>query len=170
MTRRRFPRSPEMKPRVFDSGPNPFSDESTAAVPHSDNPLAPSVTDEVQPFRAVEYEQTLSDRSGRVLVLGITGCCVVGVSMLIAIIVMLNTAIWATELVYCLPTDLVGMALCIPAWIMAKADLRAMKAGAMDDAGLRRTQIGYWCGMLGTIWGALPFANVLIAIVLSMIA
>lgn len=170
MTHRRFRRSPEIKPRVFDSGPNPFSDESSSAVPHSDNPLAPSVTDEVQPFRPIEYEQTLSDRSGRVLILGITGCCIVGVSMLIAVIVMFNTAIWATELVYSLPTNLLGMSLCIPAWIMARADLRAMYAGAMDDAGLRSTRIAYWCGMLGTICGAFPFANVLLAIVLSMIS
>jgi hypothetical protein len=169
MTSRRFPRSPEITPRPFDGGPNPFADDVAPPIPFSENPLAGPISGEVQPFKPVDYEQTQSDRSARVLLLGVVGASFIGVSLMIAIIVMLNTAVWAEELVYCWPANLMGLALCIPACIMAKNDLQAMRAGVMEGSGLRRIRIAYWCGSLGTLIGILPFIFVVIAIVLAIV-
>ncbi len=169
MTSRRFPRSPVITPRPFDKGTNPFADDVQSPISPSDNPLSPPASDEVQPFKATDYEQTQTDRSLRVLLFGVSGAAFIGASLLIAIVVVASTSVWGAELVFCFPANLLGLSLCIPAWVMAKADLRAMEAGVMDNSGGRRTRIGYWCGSIGTFCGVFPFLGVIIAIILSII-
>jgi hypothetical protein len=43
----------------------------------------------------------------------------------------------------------------IPAWIMGKNDLAAIRAGRMDREGESLTQIGYILGIIGTVLLAL---------------
>jgi hypothetical protein len=168
MSSRRFPRSPEISPKPFDGGPNPFADENAQEIRYSENPLAAPSTGEVQPFKPTDFVQTQSDRSQRVMMLGLVGAAFIGVSMLIAVIVAIAARALSTELVFCFPTNLLGLALCIPAWILGSRDLRAMDAGVMDDSGRPRTRIGYLCGCLGTLLGVFPFLMVLIAVVAAI--
>src|SRR6185436_10370077 len=110
MTPRRFPRSPEISPKPFEGGPNPFADEAPQ-VSYSDNPLAAPATDEVQPFKPMNFVQTQSDRSQRVIMLGLVGTSLVCISVVIAIVVAATTRAWTAELVFCWPTNLLGLAL-----------------------------------------------------------
>jgi hypothetical protein len=168
MTARRFPRSPEITPRPFDGGQNPFADDVTTPIPISDNPLQAPVSDDVQPYLPSDYVQSLPDRSARVMFFGVVGAFFVGISLIIAAVV-LSTALWSVELVYCFPADLVGLAFTIPAWMMASRDLRAVRAGAMDPSGLGRTRVGYWCGCIGTLIGIAPFVLAVMTIIGAMI-
>jgi hypothetical protein len=171
MTHSRKPRRAELGPRPFD-GPNPFADNAGPPIPFppSSDPLAGPAVAEVQPFQPVDIELTQSDRSYRVLLFGVLGSAFVAMSLLIATVVMATTGRLAEELVYCWPTDLLGLSLCIPAWVMARSDLQAIRAGAMDQAGWRRTRIAYWCGFLGSILATLPFLAVIVAIVMSFLS
>jgi hypothetical protein len=48
------------------------------------------------------------------------------------------------SLVACAPLGL-------PAWIMGKNDLNAMRSGRMDRSGENMTQVGYVLGIIGTL-------------------
>jgi hypothetical protein len=150
---RRFPRNPGTPPRPFDSGPNPFADESSAPAltggqGTSEDLFAAPVTDNSQTIEPVEYVRTLRNRSGRVLALGVAS----------AFLGLLTTAIlllagFAADLLdgvfFCLPTALIATAMGIPAYILGGSDLRAMRAGVMDAEGRRATQVGWWLGAIG---------------------
>lgn len=60
----------------------------------------------------------------------------------------------------------IGWICCLIAWILGYFDLRAMRLGNMDAAGLGITQAGMICGMIGTILGAMA----LVVFVLIMFA
>lgn len=170
MTTRRFPRSPEITPRPFDGGPNPFADDVTAPVSHNENPLAAPAANEVQPYKPTDYVPTLPERSSRILTFGIIGASFMAISVLVLAVVFFSTPLWSPELVYCLPANLLGLAFTIPAWIFGSTDLRAMQAGAMDKASRTRTRIGYHCGWIGTLVGLAPFVSALIAIFAAIVA
>jgi hypothetical protein len=170
MTRRRFPHSPEISSRPFDGDHNPFADDITTPLPTSDNPLAAPVINEIQPFTPNEYEQTQFDRSSRTLAFAMIGAALVAASLVIALVVAIRSSPFTTELVYCFPTNLLGLALSIPAWIAARADWRAIEAGVMDQAGRNRIRIAWWCGCLAILLGTIPFFGVLTAIIGSFFA
>jgi hypothetical protein len=170
MTRRRFPRSPNVPAGPFDADHNPFADEITTPVSSNDNPLAAPTCTEVQPFVPVDYEQTQFDRSSRTLSLAGFGAAFVAASLVIAVVVAIRSSPFTTELVYCLPTNLLGLALSLPAWIAARADWRAIEAGVMADTSRQRTRIAWWVSFLATWLGTIPFFGVLVAIVGSLFA
>ena len=167
MNSRRSRRSLEISPRPFDGGTNPFADDTAPPIPATENPLAAPSSDEIQPYKPTDFEQTQSDRSFRTLLMGAIGACFIAASVLIAIVVATTASVWSAELVYCWPADLVGLALCIPAWLTASKDLRAIEAGVQPEDARKRTRIAYWCGMLGTSIGAIPFLVVIMAIIAS---
>lgn len=169
MSRRRFPHSPEPLPRPFDGERNSFADDVTTSFASSTNPLETSTVDEVQPFKPAEYVVSLPGRSQRILFCGVAGALFVGASLLILVMVLATSPWLSVEMVYTWPTDLLGLALCLPALMMGRSDLRAIRAGAMDAAGIRRTRIGFWCGFLGTLFGAVPFLLAVISIVLATV-
>jgi hypothetical protein len=55
---------------------------------------------------------------------------------------------------YGLPGQLIGLAVCVPAWVMAQIDVKAIAAGAMEEGGRRATRWGLVLGIVGTLLGA----------------
>src|SRR5687768_13096997 len=104
MNSRRFPRSPEISPRPFDGGPNPFADENSTPIPISDNPLQGPVHQEIQPYTPGDYVETLPDRSIRIFWYGVIGGSFIALSVLIAVVVFSSTPWGSTAVVYCFPT------------------------------------------------------------------
>lgn len=49
----------------------------------------------------------------------------------------------------------VGMGLGIAAWVMGSRDIRKMRDGQMDPAGIGQTRSGRTCGMIGTVLNSL---------------
>jgi hypothetical protein len=92
-------------------------------------------------------------RAGSVLTLGILSLVLGPLGLLLG---------WC-----CLPIGLltiVGFPLGIMAWSMGSRDLREMRKGRMDAAGLSGTNSGYVCGIIGTIVGGLGLLLLLLVI------
>lgn len=167
MTSPQFPRRPESKPNPFASGPNPFADSVSPAEsppapsspaqssPGKNNVYATQMQSSVQPYRPVEYEQSLPDRSSLVLRFGIFGASLTGLNLIVAALLAFSGD-WFSMMVYCVPMGSFGLASAIPAWHMARADMRAIRAGAMDRRGEFRTRVAWWLGSVATMAGVSP--------------
>lgn len=165
---KRFPRAPQLGPRPFEdpNGPNPFADEPGKAIPYPDSVFASSAAGEIQPYRPGDFVPALPNRSARVLGLGMVAMFFSATSLLILLLALSSGGL-SSLLVYSWPTGLLAFSFSIPAWIMGGADLRAIRAGAMAPEGFRRTRIGYWCGCIATLTGAIPWVLSVISIVLG---
>jgi endogenous inhibitor of DNA gyrase (YacG/DUF329 family) len=59
----------------------------------------------------------------------------------------------------CLGMGCIGIILGPIAWSMGAADLRAIRQGRMDPAGMGTTKAGYTCGIVGTILSAITMSG-----------
>jgi hypothetical protein len=115
--------------------PNPFADSGAPTVPAGDQPYAAPAGPQ-EDVDASEFYQAVPHRGVMLLLLGIFG--LVGVFL----------SGWAGF--YCLPLGLVNLGLTIPAWIMGRGDLKAIRRGAMDASGRGMTQAAWILGFIGT--------------------
>lgn len=144
------------------AGENPFGDgqpsgseapQPTAANPYSAQDSAQEQETSVQPYRPEDYETFLPHRAGLVYWLGLSGCFVQTASVVIAAIAVLLVDEFTMGLAYGVPTQLFGLALGLPAWILGHSDLKAIRAGAMDQEGERDTKRGLQFGIAATLLG-----------------
>jgi hypothetical protein len=96
------------------------------------------------PYRRPLRRDSEPHRGTLVLVLGLISL-VIGALAMPALLCCFPLAILAP----------VGLALGIPAWVMARRDLKLMDTGMMDPAGRGTTQGGQVCAIIGTILDAL---------------
>jgi hypothetical protein len=160
MAKFKFPRNPHAaneNPFEDEQGANPFVDDAAPAnSPASQsaadqNPYAVAEPSAVQPYQPGDYETFLPDRSGMVWWLGLIGCCIELLAMVVAIVAILSLGEFLQGMAYGLPGQLIGLAVSVPAWIMGQSDARAIAAGAMEARGRRATQWGLWLGIFGTL-------------------
>jgi len=59
-------------------------------------------------------------------------------------------------LFYALPFEFAALAAALPACIIARRDLRAIKAGAMSAAGRGTSRLAFWIGAAGVLLGTAP--------------
>lgn len=168
MNPRRFPRSPDIQPRPFEDGHNPFADEAAApaAKTESENLYGSPVQNDVQPRQSGDYEPVLPNRSVSVHVLGIVGAVLAGVSGGLAALAFLSGD-WVGNILYCQPTSLASLAFSVPALYMAHSDWRAIRAGAMDPQGKRTTRNAWWLGCVGMILGLITTGAGMMALVVE---
>jgi hypothetical protein len=126
--------------------PNPFAEPTPQNAPDgSANPFAVSG----EPVRSVDpgpgaYQQTLPQRSGTVLVFAIVG---------------LVGAVLALPLAFCLvPLGVFSMMASIPALLMARQDLAAMRAGAMEGSQKGALSAAHIFAIVGIVLGLLSLA------------
>lgn len=163
MAKFKFPRNPNAdrgNPFEDEQGDNPFGDEAPPAIDaespatSEQNPYASAEPSEVQPYRPGDYELFLPHRGELIWWLGVIGCSVQLLAILVAALAIFSVGDFLSGLVYGLPGQLVGLAVSVPAWIMGHNDVRAIAAGAMKAEGRRATQWGLWLGILGTLLAA----------------
>jgi hypothetical protein len=168
MAKFKFPQNPNAdrtNPFEDGQGANPFGD---AAAPANDpgnpeaadnseaagsNPYAAAESSSVQPYRPGDFETFLPNRGVWVWWLGLIGCCIQLVAIVVAVVAMVSVGDFLGGLVYGLPGQLIGLALSVPAWIMGQVDAKAIAAGAMEDGGRRATWCGLRLGVIGTLLG-----------------
>ena len=135
------PGQPRPNPFAGADGTNPFADSASspasAAESADANPYAASGSSVESVAQPQAFETILSHRGGTVFWLGLIG-------------LLGATVGWLCLLVW-MPVPLFALCLSIPAWLMGRNDLRAMKAGAMDNSGWRQTRAGYVMGMIGSL-------------------
>lgn len=68
---------------------------------------------------------------------------------------------------------ILGIVMCfifgIIAWVMGNNDLRAMRAGTMDQTGEQMTNAGRICGMIGTILAIISLGGSLLMLLIFII-
>jgi len=67
----------------------------------------------------------------------------------------------------CCPLIPINLALSLPAWIIGRADLKAIQQGRMDPSGQGMTQAGMILGIVGIVLGILGALGMLLVFVLS---
>ena len=133
------------KPLVGDDGVNPFADPAAPPLGEiegvgegADENVygAPSQPDDRPVSRQPDYVATLSSRSKRILIFGVTGM-IVSIACLAAYR-------------YSLPIGLANLVLTIGAFLMGWIELKSMKAGVIIGGNRRHALAGMILGALGT--------------------
>lgn len=147
----RFPKNPleGVEGRFSDeAGNNPYSDGGPPAEQLDDNPYS-APTDESEPVYQPEYVEAFSHRAGQMLrmaSIGIATSVLFNVALLLIMLGMIQVPVQ-----YGILLSFANLALTVPAMVMCRNDIIAMKAGAMDSSGLRRTRVSFYVSMLGAL-------------------
>ncbi len=165
----KHPNTGRRDPFRDEQGDNPFADDGPEAEV-SENPYGVSVSPTGPTFRPDDFETTLPHRAGRVFVLGGIGLAMsvlgaAGVTTCVAI--PEASGLWVTLSAALL---LFGLPCAFTAWSMGRNDLRAIRSGAMDDAGLVRTSRGHLFGVMGTLVAIAPVVIAIVMIIRSIAA
>ena len=163
MAKFKFPQNPNadrQNPFEGEDGANPFGDDTGSAsdaersAASEQNPYSTAEVESIQPYQPGDYETFLPNRGGLVWWLGLIGLCIQLLAIMVAIIAIVAVGDFLEGIAYGLPGQLIGLALSIPAWIMGQSDVKAIAAGAMEEAGRRATRWGLWLGIVGTLLAA----------------
>ena len=160
MAKFRFPRNPgtnRESPFEDARGDNPYSDgDAPPSKAIAENAFATPSDSEQRPYTPSDYEAILVPNAKGALFLAIVGLVPATIGVIGAGIAIASSGNWTTPLFYALPLQFAGMAAAVPACIIARRDLRAIKAGAMDDAGHGTSRLALWLGAFGVLAGAAP--------------
>ena len=162
MAKFKFPQNPNAdrgNPFEDERGANPFGDDAAPAIDAESqadveqNPYAAAESNQVQPYRPGDYETFLPNRGALVWYLGLIGCGIQLLAIVVAILAIFSVGDFLEGMAYGLPGQLIGLAVSIPAWIMGHSDVKAIAAGAMEEGGRQATRWGLWLGLVGTLLG-----------------
>lgn len=154
----RFPKQPLAGRDQWFVGPdgkNPFADAQAPEPPAASSPASEGNIFSPPQARlsspAGHYEATLPHRATYVFRLGVAGLggVVFGILVLGSILWFLLAELRNLSLI----VTSAAMVVSLMAWHMGRGDLRAIRAGAMDPSGLRRTVWGTRLGMVGFLLG-----------------
>jgi hypothetical protein len=154
-----FPKNPgTQRENPFEDaqGDNPYSDGEAQPVDAIKDSIFAGPADSAdRSYKPGDYEAILVPNPKGALRLAIAGmvlsaCGVIGAGFAIA-----GTGTWITPLFYVLPLQFASLAFATPAGIIARRDLRAIKAGAMSGEGRGKSRLAFWfaagAGLLGTV-------------------
>ena len=158
------PNTGRKDPFQDEEGRNPFADEGPEAET-SENPYGVTGQDAGPTFQAGEFETVFPHRGGRIFGLGILGAIMSSLGAAGTIACALSPSGGGSLLTLSAGMLILGLPCAWSAWMMGRHDLRAIRAGAMDDAGHKKTRRGYALGMAGTL---IAIAPVVAAIVMFL--
>ena len=174
MAKFKFPKNPGTQrenPFQDESGDNPYSDETTQSPQAiKDNLFAGPADSAGRSYTPNDYETILVPNPKGAFRLAVAGLVlsstgVVGVGIAIA-----GSGTWMTPLFYALPLQFAALAAAAPACIIAWRDLRAIKAGAMDDAGRGKSRQAFWLGAVAGLLSGSPVAIYFALLIISFFA
>jgi hypothetical protein len=145
------PNTDRTDPFSGPDGKNPFADSESPPETAPDNPYAVPIGDGGVSYQP-SFEAVCPHRGRTVFWLGASGClaavaAVVSVAALWAITSMVTTLVGAL----CPVLVIAALTLGGTAWMFGRHDLSAIRAGAMDPAGMKITQQGHRLGIAGTL-------------------
>jgi len=160
MAKFEFPKNPgTQRENPFEDaqGDNPYSNgEAQPADGIKDNVFAGPADSADRSYEPGDYEAILVPNPKGALRLAIAGlvlsaCGVIGAGLAIA-----GSGNWVTPLFYVLPLQFASLAVAAPAGIIARRDLRAIKAGAMSDEGRGKSLFALCAASAAGILGSVP--------------
>jgi hypothetical protein len=159
------PNTDRKDPFHDEFGRNPFGDDGVPGAA-SDNPYGvPAESGGGLSYHPDDYQTTLGHRGRTVFGLGSLGlvCSALGTAGMVACLAAPQSA---SRLLLGLTAILVllGVPAAWTAWMMGRQDLQAMRAGAMDPAGLPTTRRGHRLGLMGTLLSAVPIVFLVVQI------
>jgi len=157
----RFPKNPnEGREQTFvdEEGNNPFAEDNNFS--EADENVFNSPGNDSAPAYRPEYIATSNDRKGIVFTFGLITLGVGAFSISMTYFNELFQALYVT-LVF------LNLAMAIPTWMIGYADLRAMRAGALDRAGIGMTRAGTIMSMLTTCVSVFFLGHVIFLMVLA---
>jgi hypothetical protein len=128
--------------------PNPFADPAALPADSSDNPYLASIAAQETHEAASGQYKALSHRGVQLMTFAGLGLIVFLASLPFAYFCSPLGALMAV----------LNFGLTIPAWIMGRQDLKAIRAGAVDPAGKGLTKTACQLGFIGSIGNLLSFA------------
>ena len=159
----KHPNTGRTDPFHDEQGRNLFADDGPQAETN-ENPYGVSGQDAALTYQAHEYETVFPHRGRRVFGLGITGAIMASLGATGTVACFLSLG-GGSLLPLSAGLLILGLPLAWSAWIMGRHDLRAIRAGAMDETGRRKTRLGHVLGMAGTL---IAIAPVIVAILLLL--
>lgn len=136
--------------------PNPFAEPSAPAPTGGDNPYLASSADAYQAApTAPAYQQTLRPRSGALT--------------LWSFVALLLSVLAVAMAYYLLPLGLLSLMVGIPTWVTARNDLKAMQAGAMDNAARGQLQAAHRLAITSNVISGLSLVAVAVLIVRALV-
>ena len=133
-------------------GKNPFADAEATEEKAPDNPYAAPATGEPLLRPADAYQLQYPHRGRTVFWLGLVGfCCACGAVLATAGFLtpsVIGSAVLTLLYVLFL---IVSLSASSAAWMFGHLDLKAIRAGAMDPAGLKLTRRGCRLGLAGVL-------------------
>ena len=170
MAKFEFPQNPGTErenPFEDARGDNPFSDGTPEpSDPIAENLFAGPADSAARPYSPGDYEAILVPNAKGAMRLAILGLVPAVLGVIGAAIGIVATGEWTTPLFFALPSQFGALAAALPACIIARRDLRAIKAGAMSGEGRRKSRFAFWMGASGVLLGAVPvllYFSILIA-------
>jgi hypothetical protein len=147
-------------------GKNPFADGEATPEKAADNPYAASPANEPGFASADPYQVVYPHRGRSVFWLGVVGCCC-ALGAVLAGGGSLATPSAATVFLamLCLLLLIVSLTAGGTAWMFGRLDLRAIRAGAMDSAGMKMTRRGHLLGLASTLVSIGTLAALVVATV-----
>lgn len=167
----RYPRHPlqgHSDPFRDEQGKNRFADD--AADPPGDLPPNPyGASEHAGGYQPAGYEPTARGRGAMLLSLGLGGCVSSCLAALGAILTLQSpAAVLGSVILLTAAALLLGAGACWSVWLMARADLRAYKAGAMEGESEGATRRAHRLAVAGGIIALLPMLILLAALAAAM--
>jgi hypothetical protein len=159
MAKFEFPKNPgthRENPFEDAKGDNPFTDGTTQPPEAIKDSVFEAPTDSAgRSYTPSDFEAILVPNPKGALGLAIAGLVLSACGVIGAGLAIMGSGVWTTPLFYVLPLQFGAMAVAFPAGIIARRDLRAIKAGAMSDAGRGKSRLAFWiatgAGLLGSV-------------------
>jgi len=164
------PNTNRVDPFRDPDGRNPFADPEAVQGAVPENPYAVSAETAPLSYRPEDYVANQRGR-GRLLltmgVLGFLGTALAATTVLIASLIS-AMALGGVLMGVSAPL-LLGGASCWAVWLMSRADLRAMRAGAMQSDDLAKTRWAHRLGVVGTLLTIAPVILLIVALVMAVL-
>lgn len=153
----KHPNTGRKDPFHDEDGRNLFADdkdEPEAEV--SDNPYGVASSDAGPTYQETDFETVLPHRGGRVFGFGVSGAIMSTLGAAGTIACLFSPSSIGMLLTLTTGLLVLGLPCAWSAWMMGRHDLRAIRSGAMEDTGYRKTRRGYMMGLVGTLIALAP--------------
>jgi hypothetical protein len=164
------PNTNRVDPFRDPDGKNPFADPEAEQSPGSENPYAVSAEAKPQAYQPEGYVVSQRGRGRLLLTMSVWGFLATGLAAGTILTTSLISAIMLGGVLMGVSAPLLlGGAACWAVWLMSRADLRAMRAGAMQPDDLTKTRWAHRLSVIGTLLAIAPVVLLIVALILAVL-
>jgi hypothetical protein len=164
------PNTNRVDPFRDPDGRNPFADPEAGQSSVSENPYAVSAEAKPQDYQPEGYVANQRGRGRLLLTTGVAGFLATALAAGTILTASLISAMALGGVLMGVSAPLLlGGAACWAVWLMSRADLRAMRAGAMQPDDLAKTRWAHRLSVIGTLLTIAPVVLLIVALILAVL-